>query len=94
MKTTCKDSVISRWGGEEFLVMSEGAVNKDGLSLFESLRKNVENKDFVFEGNSFKVTITIGLSDHVKDRSVDQWINEADEKLYQGKNQGRNCVIY
>ncbi len=93
MKTTCKDSVISRWGGEEFLVMSEGAVNKDGLSLFESLRKNVENKDFVFEGNSFKVTITIGLSDHVKDRSVDQWINEADEKLYQGKNSGKNKVV-
>ena len=44
----------------------------------------------VFEGKGIKVTITIGFSAKKEGQSVDEWIQDADNKLYYGKNNGKN----
>ena len=91
MRSSCEGNVISRWGGEEFLILSTGS--KDIHSRMEDLRKKVESTDFVFDGKKIDVTITIGLAEKEDTRSIDKWIQRADEKLYQGKNSGKNVVI-
>lgn len=91
MRSSCEGNVISRWGGEEFLILSTGS--KDIHSRMGDLRKKVESTDFVFDGNKIDVTITIGLAEKKDTRSIDKWIQRADEKLYQGKNSGKNVVI-
>ncbi len=96
LKESCKNVTVGRWGGEEFLVYlpsNDKYTKKDDLQFFENIRKTVETKDFEFEGKHIKVTITIGAArknDHV---SIEKWIQEADENLYYGKNNGRNRVI-
>ena len=92
-KEVCKDSRISRWGGEEFLILTSGQINGTGFDLIESLRKKVESEDFVFEGQPIKVTITAGLADFTAGRSIDKWVNEADDKLYLVKGSGKNKVV-
>ena len=63
-----------------------------GRAEAEKIRTLVENSDFSYEGNEIKVTITIGVTTRQEDESVDKWIQRADEKLYYGKEHGRNRV--
>lgn len=93
MKETCTKSSISRWGGEEFLILTPGPINGTGFELIETLRKKIESEDFVFEGTKITVTITAGLAEFSADRSVDKWVDEADDKLYLGKGSGKNKVV-
>lgn len=88
IENTCKDCVVSRWGGEEFLVLMSG-----DASILETLRKNVEAMTVTYDDIEIKLTITAGFE--IKNRSValDNWIAEADEKLYRGKNSGKNKVV-
>ena len=88
MEEICKDSVVSRWGGEEFLILT-----KDSVDLIEKLRQAIEDLDVEFEGSSIKFTITAGFEQKSKDVSLDRWITGADEKLYFGKNNGKNRVV-
>ena len=88
MKEICKDSVVSRWGGEEFLVLTRA-----DHELIEQVRSAVEKLNVVFEGHTIAVTVTAGVEQKNKDVTVDKWIVAADEKLYFGKNNGKNRVI-
>ncbi|MBP5281502.1 MAG: hypothetical protein J6Z22_03290 [Lachnospiraceae bacterium] len=47
----------------------------------------------VWEKESIPVTVTIGVSKREDGQSMDAWIQNADEKLYFGKNHGKNVVI-
>ena len=94
MREVCIGENISRWGGEEFLILSSGKDKSGVLALIETLRKNIEDEDFVFGDDHIKVTITAGVADYTAGESVDKWINKADDKLYQGKNSGKNKVVY
>ncbi len=76
------------------MILNFGSAEKNGIDLFEKLRKKIETNDFVFEDMHIKVTITSGMSDYAEGLSVDEWINDADEKLYQGKNSGKNKVVF
>ena len=85
---TCKDCVVSRWGGEEFLVLMN-----DDAALLETLRKAIEDMTVRFEDIEIRLTITSGFELKNKDVALDDWIIRADEKLYQGKNSGKNKVV-
>lgn len=79
---------IGRRGGEEFLILT-----KDDPSLIEKVRAAVEQLNIVFEGKTIKVTLTAGVEKKDKDKTLDKWIVAADEKLYFGKNNGKNRVV-
>ena len=38
--------------------------------------------------------MTFGLEEYDSNAGIEKTIEKADEKLYQGKECGRNCVIY
>lgn len=87
-----------RWGGEEFILvgqMAEHRVQVPGSAGFvmEKLRRSVERYPFKYENRVINVTVTIGLSKYTEEQTVDEWINEADTKLYQGKQSGKNRLI-
>ncbi|MBR4759664.1 MAG: GGDEF domain-containing protein [Lachnospiraceae bacterium] len=91
MKSTCKDAVISRWGGEEFLILMKGQADAKGL--METLRKSVQETAFTFEFQKIPVSVTIGLAEKNGFSTVDKWVQKADENLYLGKNNGKNQVV-
>ena len=84
------NTYVCRWGGEEFLVLLQGHLVDDGV--FEALRRKIEKEDFSFEGKQIRVTMTIGVAYRAKEETIDRWIQRADEKLYFGKEHGRNQV--
>ena len=85
-------SYVCRWGGEEFLFLTEGNAEECRKSA-EALRETVEKTDFTYNGNKISVTITAGVEPYDAGRSTDKWIQRADEKLYYGKENGRNRVV-
>ena len=49
---------------------------------------------YIFDGKDIKVSVTVGLAKKNTDLSIDKWIQAADEKLYEGKTNGKNVVKY
>ena len=91
MRDTCSEFVLSRWGGEEFLIVFEGPA--DVREKMENLRKDVEKTQFIYEDQKIDVHVTIGFAFKGDVESIDKWIDKADDNLYYGKNNGKNVVI-
>ncbi|MBR1931167.1 MAG: GGDEF domain-containing protein [Lachnospiraceae bacterium] len=85
---------VARWGGEEFLFVFEKADGDHALQLLENLQNEIRSFHFSFEGQTFSVTMTFGLEELNAQGSSASTIAAADHKLYQGKEGGRNRVIY
>ena len=92
MKTSCPDCLISRWGGEEFLFFAKKSTD-DGRRMMEKMRREIIAEPIVFEKQPICVTITVGIADIQMDSSIDAWIQNADSKLYTGKNNGKNQIV-
>lgn len=92
MQAVCQGCTVCRWGGEEFLIISDTATAKP--ALLEQLRQKVQNTPFSYQGIDFAVTVTIGVSTYQPGLSLDGWVHDADNKLYEGKASNKNRVIY
>jgi diguanylate cyclase (GGDEF)-like protein len=90
----CEGQIVAgRWGGEEFLVIYLGDNKEDFFMLLEYIRGLVNDADFLYERNRIKVSITIGMALFNGEQSVDDLVNNADMKLYDGKHNGKNQVM-
>jgi diguanylate cyclase (GGDEF)-like protein len=59
----------------------------------EKVRRIVETSDFRFEGTKMDVTISMGVATLDADTAdAAALIERADERLYEAKKAGRNCV--
>jgi diguanylate cyclase (GGDEF)-like protein len=88
-----KEDVVSRWGGEEFLIIGIGGKVADGVAIAEGLRKKIELYKFDYNGVEIGVTMTFGVAEYGATRNIKDVIKEADSNLYIGKNNKKNCVI-
>lgn len=85
---------VARWGGEEFLFLFLG-VNGDQTNLdLDTLRRKIEATEFVSGEQRIHATMTFGMEEWSNGESYERTISAADEKLYQGKEQGRNRVVF
>ena len=93
-KNTLSDSFVSRYGGEEFVVITKMYSDYEEASLIlEKFREDIENHIFIYGGKEIHITITIGIEQYSNDIKTEEWINLADKKLYRGKNSGKNITI-
>ena len=99
-----KEELLARYGGEEFAVVLPETGNDGAMQFAETLRRLVGGDVFEYEGDSFPVTISIGvatldfasLSQGMSPPPVMdpmEFIREADANLYKAKRQGRNQVV-
>lgn len=86
--------LVSRWGGEEFLVISARSSAADTLHLAERLRKSVAAQEIALGDNlRLRVTISIGVATWDPTYgNAGQLIKKADQALYRAKAGGRNRV--
>lgn len=90
-----KEELFARYGGEEFIVVLPESTLEGALRVSERLRTMVEKQAFVFEDQSFHITISLGVAAISGAESLTpvELIRQADEKLYQAKRAGRNVIV-
>jgi diguanylate cyclase (GGDEF)-like protein len=87
------DDISGRWGGEEFVMLLPNTSCQKAFKIVERIRENIANTPFQVSSSNhiFNTTISFGMSESpTKNVSFKQLIEEADQALYQAKNNGRN----
>ena len=90
-----KDKTFSaRWGGEEFLLLFPGCNGDHAYMELEKIRRKIKEMKIRKDDSVISVTMTFGLTEYDFNSDLDTAIKEADKKLYLGKEQGRDRIIY
>ncbi|GAB3019905.1 GGDEF domain-containing protein [Bowmanella dokdonensis] len=79
---------LYRFGGEEFVVITENTSLREAGLLAEALRQEVA--DASAELNA--VTISLGVAQYHPGETGYEWLGRADRCMYQAKGQGRNSL--
>lgn len=86
-----KTDIIGRWGGEEFLIILPFTSKDIAKKVAENLRVLIEEHNFSYNMNR-KITISIGVTEFSKSKSVEDTLLLVDNLLYKAKENGRNRV--
>lgn len=81
--------ILSRYGGEEFVIILPERNLKVAIAVAERIRKVIESACFDKVG---QITISAGVSDFMQGDSRESVFKKADKALYIAKNGGRNRV--
>ncbi|MGD9554351.1 MAG: diguanylate cyclase [Arcobacteraceae bacterium] len=84
---------ISRWGGEEFLILLHDSSLEDSFDVAEKLRAAFENDIELHDLVKGGVTSSFGVTSFQVDDTIEKIVTRADEALYKAKHQGKNCVV-
>ena len=89
-----KDAFVCRYGGEEFIAIIKmySDIN-EVYNMLEEFRKRIDEYEFNYDDKKIHVTITLGIKEYTNKMSVEEWIDFADKKLYEGKNSGKNILF-
>lgn len=86
-----QEDIVSRYGGEEFLVALGNADAEQALKVAERIRKEVEGYTFATSsGHALKITVSLGVAQARKGETLEEIIERADRALYIAKAKGRN----
>lgn len=91
---------VARFGGEEFVVVLQGASEEDATCVAERIRLAVENAALLnHDGKPVPVTTSIGVACSTgisveESLGSEDALKIADERLYHAKEGGRNRVCY
>ncbi|PLW83946.1 hypothetical protein CWI75_00895 [Kineobactrum sediminis] len=92
MEDTFRDSdLLFRFGGEEFVVITENTDAGEAKLALERFRTNVQKYPFP-QGE--RVTVSCGAIEAVGSLSATSLLGRADEALYYAKNHGRNQTAF
>jgi len=86
----------ARYGGEEFVVILPHTDEDKAQTIAQRLRTAICSKVFHFHGDTFQITVSIGIS-FLDAASVDldsDLVRQADQALYLAKRNGRNMVCH
>ena len=84
---------VCRWGGEEFCFFLPGMNLDEAGSVMNDLCFRAEKLKLKYGVHEFSVTMTFGVEEYDFSSPLEALLEAADEKLYMGKNAGRNRVV-
>ena len=85
--------IVARWGGEEFLFLFNNCMLEEAAALLDETLSEIRDIEIeIDETTKIRVTMTFGICQGSTD-GLNLILKEADEKLYSGKNNGRNRIV-
>lgn len=86
---------VSRFGGDEFLVLIEGENDIVIIENYVNKVTNIFKNEFIIEGNRIHIACSIGVTRYPFDSNeVNQLIINADLAMYKVKNIGKNNYMF
>jgi len=92
-QTLRSSDLIARYGGEEFGIIMPYTDLDGAVKLMERVRKQVEGNIFNGEGESCRITVSIGIAAGQPNLGATEIVKLADRALYLAKENGRNQVV-
>lgn len=94
LETHRNTDISGRYGGEEFVAILVNT-DKDGALYFaERLRKKIEQLTVNYDQQDIRYTISLGIAEFNKElKDYKQWLERADQALYEAKHSGRNRSV-
>ncbi len=82
-----REELLARYGGEEFAAVLPETDLTGARTFGEQIRRLVADQPFEYEGDTFTVSISVGVST-VEGEDVDvAFIKQADDHLYRAKRE-------
>ncbi len=81
---------IYRYGGDEFVIIMQNCDINNAYNTAERLRVMIESYQF---NDTNKITSTFGIAEFRESDNIKSFIKRADDALYKGKSNNKNCVI-
>lgn len=85
---------VVRWGGEEFVLIFDKMGADDAYVKLCELLDKIREIEILYDSRLIKVTMTFGVVDGSISPNYADLLRLADERLYNGKQGGRNRVVY
>jgi two-component system cell cycle response regulator len=86
---------VARYGGDEYIIFTRDNDLQSVVKKAEAIRNLIENAVFIKDGQSVRVTASLGISwtpPGFKREKIEDPIKAADMMLYKSKSDGRNLV--
>ena len=88
------DDILGRYGGEEFVVVLPNTNARVASRLAERIRKAIDTHKFQYDGKTLRQTVSMGVTEiSPQFKTYKALLEDADQKLYQSKNTGRNRIV-
>jgi len=84
---------VGRYGGEEFLLVLNGANLTTSNNIAERIREHVASQPINLQGQEIQASISLGVAAAHPGEITDSVLARADKALYAAKAAGRNCVV-
>jgi two-component system, cell cycle response regulator len=83
-----------RYGGEEFTVILPETEGDEAATVAERIRSCVAKEKFFprDQKENYTITISIGVTEYIRDEEVAIFVQRADKAMYLSKQSGRNRV--
>jgi diguanylate cyclase (GGDEF)-like protein len=89
-----REDILARCGGEEFAIILPEIDHPNAVQFAEKVRALIERNAFRHDDLSLHVTISVGVSSLSEGaRGPADFMEQADARLYQAKDSGRNRVV-
>lgn len=88
-----ESDIVTRWGGEEFLVLLKDCPLEKAAALAEKIRNMIAGHDFELSASALPLTASLGVAEYTYRETWLSFFGRADKALYQAKSEGRNRVI-
>ncbi len=88
------NSVVARFGGEEFLLVLQEGSEAQNLLCTRTILEKIRDLAIIEDSNKTRnVTVSIGFVNHRITHTFEQTLKVADDFLYHAKETGRNKMI-
>jgi diguanylate cyclase (GGDEF)-like protein len=85
LTTRLINSKTIRYGGDEFIIISESEDSSKQKRFFDTINQNLSKKELTYQGNSFKVGISFGSIDYKSGDNFHEVIEKVDKMMYEHK---------
>lgn len=93
-ETIVGENQVGRWGGEEFLIVFPKTNGDQAMDILYNVQQRIKALEFNVLDRSFKITVTMGLAEYDFKSDAANIIKAADEKMYYGKENGRDQIVF
>lgn len=92
-ETTRPEDIVSRYGGEEFVILLPNTELDEAMQILSRVRRNLTKKFFLHDNNRLLITFSAGVAQFRPGEEQESVFKRADEALYRAKKGGKNQIL-